>query len=174
MTQNCSKTNQFLRPGRSYNNHYSRGGGPNNDSLGPGSRRARPLPPIQTRAQRELPAQKCRKWDKVIHVQRHVVSDNSVLVSHVLHKAIVHVLLEQTNVCTLARSQTVQQLQSMKIALMGTEMENKDLPFAGRLKYFQTNWQCITQDPWVLKAVASLRIDFLLRPWQTNKPHKQT
>ncbi len=83
-------------------------------------------------------------------------------------------LLLKKKFCTLSASTIVQQLMGMNIANIACMMASRDLPFAGRLKHFQNNWQCITNDPWVLDAISGLRIDFLQRPWQTNRPAELT
>ena len=47
----------------------------------------------------------------------------------------------------------------MVIRSMAAKTPNKNLPFAKYLRY--SHWKCIAQDPWVLNASASLRINFL-------------
>ena len=43
----------------------------------------------------------------------------------------------------------------------------RNLPVAGRLRHFLRNWECLTQDPQILKLVMGYRIPFLSLPAQT-------
>jgi len=43
----------------------------------------------------------------------------------------------------------------------------QNLPVAGRLRHFLRNWECLTQDPQILKLVMGYRIPFLSLPAQT-------
>ncbi len=56
---------------------------------------------------------------------------------------------------------------------MAPERVLMNLPFAGHLQHFLGNWECITQDSWVLNAV-KLRIDFQQQPWQKARPTELT
>ena len=45
-----------------------------------------------------------------------------------------------------------------------------DLPQAGRLVHYLTNWSAITQDQWVLNMVRGYQIDFVAKPHQGSLP----
>ena len=45
-----------------------------------------------------------------------------------------------------------------------------DLPQAGRLVHYLTNWSAITQDQWVLNTVRGYQIDFVAKPHQGSLP----
>ena len=58
-----------------------------------------------------------------------------------------------------------------QIACLGVEqLCQPDLPQAGRLAYYLTNWSAITQDQWVLNAVRGYQIDFVAMPQQESQP----
>ena len=62
------------------------------------------------------------------------------------------------------------QLQGMGIEPLAIEMAGRDLPLAGRLRYFIPNWAKITQDQWVLEAVRGYRVPFTQQPYQPHPP----
>ena len=41
----------------------------------------------------------------------------------------------------------------------------------GRLAHFQSNWEKVTKDRWVLNTVKGYEIEFSLKPHQTQKPY---
>ena len=45
-----------------------------------------------------------------------------------------------------------------------------DIPVAGRICHFLHNWKSLTQDPWVLRAVEGVKIDFTRPPHQARRP----
>jgi 16S rRNA G966 N2-methylase RsmD len=61
-------------------------------------------------------------------------------------------------------------LQSRDVRDIAQNLATRNLPLAGRLKNFLTNWHCITQDEWVLNTVSGYRIVFLRKPYQHRKP----
>ena len=87
---------------------------------------------------------------------------------------IVSVLLEKEHFFRLSNSQTVQQLKSMGMQNLAAKAAYTTQPFAGRLQHFQVNWNCITQDPWVLQTIQGFQIQFMYPPWQTNQPKELT
>ena len=48
------------------------------------------------------------------------------------------------------------------------------LPIAGHLSSFISNWEAITQDQWVLQSVHGYRIEFLQKPRQNHRPPQIT
>ncbi len=62
------------------------------------------------------------------------------------------------------------QLRDMNVVAIAPERAVMNLPFAGRLQHYLNNWECITQDSWVLDAVKGLWIDFRQQPWQITQP----
>ena len=60
----------------------------------------------------------------------------------------------------------IQTFQSKGISDVATEMAAQpDLPFAGRITQFLSNWEAITQDSWVLQTIQGFRIE-----WTQTKP----
>ena len=45
-------------------------------------------------------------------------------------------------------------------------------PVGGRLKLFLSNWECITQDPWVLESVKGVKLEFVTNPVQRFPPNQ--
>ena len=48
----------------------------------------------------------------------------------------------------------------------------KNLPLAGRLKYFVENWKLITLDPWIIDTVTGCKISFVNYPFQERVPER--
>ena len=65
-------------------------------------------------------------------------------------------------------------LQSKGIQSIATEIAHMQLPLAGRLSSFISNWEAITQDQWVLQSVHGYRIEFLQKPRQNHRPPQIT
>ena len=68
----------------------------------------------------------------------------------------------------------MQALQSKGVSDVAAVRATLDLPLAGRLSRFLSNWKVITQDEWVLQTVTGYRIEFLRKPWQNHKPPQIT
>ena len=49
-----------------------------------------------------------------------------------------------------------------------------DLPFAGRITHFLSNWEVITQDTWVLQTIQGFGIEFLQELKQSHRPSQLT
>ena len=56
------------------------------------------------------------------------------------------------------------------IGLKEMASEMLDIPVAGRTCHFLHNWKSLTQDPWVLRAVEGVKIDFTQPPHQARRP----
>ena len=56
------------------------------------------------------------------------------------------------------------------IGLKEMASEMPDIPVAGRTCHFLHNWKSLTQDPWVLRAVEGVKIDFTQPPHQARRP----
>ena len=52
------------------------------------------------------------------------------------------------------------------IQMIASEIAQKGLPIAGRLQYFNRNWEVISQDQWILDSIQNFRIPFRERPIQ--------
>ena len=65
---------------------------------------------------------------------------------------------------------TVHALQSKGVQHIATEMARLQLPLAGRISNFISNWEAITQDKWMLDSVLGYRIEFLRKPNQNHRP----
>ena len=57
------------------------------------------------------------------------------------------------------------------IQMIASEIAQKGLPIAGRLQYFNRNWEVISQDQWVLDSIQNFRIPFRERPIQGKAPN---
>jgi len=44
-----------------------------------------------------------------------------------------------------------------------------DWPVAGRLQFFQHNWEQISKDPWVLETISGCRLEFLDSSYQRRE-----
>ena len=53
---------------------------------------------------------------------------------------------------------------------MDIPAQNSHRPVGGRLAFFTTNWEEITNDPWVLETTRAYKIEFLSDPKQRNPP----
>ena len=83
-------------------------------------------------------------------------------------------LLNKETVCTLTHSRTAQALRNMGISDIAAELAIQNLPLAGRLSHFLSNWEAITQDEWVLQTITGYRIEFLRKPEQNHRPPQIT
>ena len=72
------------------------------------------------------------------------------------------------------QSSATQALQSKGVKNMVTEIALRNVPLAGRVQHFLSNWQAITQDEWVLQTIQGYRIEFLQRPNQRGRPPQLT
>ena len=57
------------------------------------------------------------------------------------------------------------------IQMIASEIAQKGLPIAGRLQYFNRNWEVISQDQWILDSIQNFRIPFRERPIQGKAPN---
>ena len=55
--------------------------------------------------------------------------------------------------------------------MIASEIAQKGLPIAGRLQYFNRNWEVISQDQWILDSIQNFRIPFRERPIQGKAPN---
>ena len=78
------------------------------------------------------------------------------------------------DVLKLTNSSATRLLQSRGVCDVATEIATRGLPLAGRIQYFLSNWQNITQDEWVLNTIKGYRIEFLRKPYQHRKPPQLT
>ena len=69
-------------------------------------------------------------------------------------------------------STLVQYLQGMGIAPLAKSLAERKVPLAGRIQHCLTNWECITQDQWILDAVQveGFNIPFTSTPRQASPP----
>lgn len=51
------------------------------------------------------------------------------------------------------------------------QVNSNQMPLAGRLKHFVTNWELVTKDPWVLSAISGYQICFTEHPYQNTQPN---
>ena len=61
-------------------------------------------------------------------------------------------------------------LQSKGVKAVATEIASNNVPLAGRIAHFRSNWEAITQDSWVLQTISGFRIEFLQTPYQSHRP----
>ena len=51
------------------------------------------------------------------------------------------------------------------------QVNSNQMPLAGHLKHFVTNWELVTKDPWVLSAISGYQICFTEHPYQNTQPN---
>ena len=67
-------------------------------------------------------------------------------------------------------STLVQYLQGMGIAPLAKSLAERKVPLAGRIQHCLTNWECITQNQWILDAVQGFKIPFTSTLRQASPP----
>ena len=65
---------------------------------------------------------------------------------------------------------TLQPAKTTGMSLGLLPVSSAPAQLAGRLKYFQANWNLITDDPWVLKTIMGYKIEFHSVPHQVTWP----
>ena len=58
----------------------------------------------------------------------------------------------------------------MGIAPLAKSLVEWKVPLAGRIQQCLTNWECITQDQWILDTVQGFKIPFTSTPCQASPP----
>ena len=72
------------------------------------------------------------------------------------------------------QSQIVHALSQMGITPMAQRVTMTSSMIAGRLALFQKNWECISNDPWVINCILGYAIDFAQTPYQQHPPKELT
>ena len=72
------------------------------------------------------------------------------------------------------QSQIVHALSQMGITPMAQRVAMTSSMIAGRLALFQKNWECISNDPWVINCILGYAIDFAQTPYQQHPPKELT
>ena len=65
---------------------------------------------------------------------------------------------------------TMRALHRKGIRDIAAGLASLNLPLAGRIRHFGSNWEVIAQDEWVRQTITGYRIEFLRKPRQNHKP----
>ena len=103
----------------------------------------------------------------VVESQELECSVNHVVYAY-LNLPVVHMYLPVVK--KFLPSTLVNYLQGMGIAPLAKSLAERKVPLAGRIQYCLTNWECITQDQWILDAVQGFKIPFTSTPRQAYPP----
>ena len=80
------------------------------------------------------------------------------------------ILVQDQYLNDLYQSIIVKQLIDMGVKGIAPSLVLRQLPLAGRIAHFSRNWEVLTKDAWVLKAVKGYEIDLVSMPYQCLLP----